>query len=52
MKLEPSGINSKDTDILFLSAVMPGTEKSLNLEFDPQLKINRFYLNRALAIVV
>lgn len=32
-------------DILSLSAEMRGTEGSLNLEFDPQLKINCFYFN-------
>lgn len=46
MKSETSIINSKDMDILFPSAGMPDTETSLNLEFDPQLKINSIYLMR------
>lgn len=45
MEQDTLTVNSKDIDILFFSAVMPGTEGSLNLESDPQLKINCFYLN-------
>ena len=45
MESETLVVNSKATHILFLSAVMPGTEKSLSLEFDTLLKINCFSLN-------
>lgn len=45
MKWEILTINYKYMDILFLFTVMPGTERSLDLDFDSQLKIKCFYLN-------